>query len=211
MKEKEKKPLRKSASELIAEKRKAEEEARKQKLEEEAKKRKEEEEAQRKAEELARKSREEETIRQQEAEARRAREAELAREQQRAQEEARAREAQLAQNDPPPVVEPPPADKPPLVSDGQRHETFKRGGHSRELGTGDYIIAGVFSSEANATRYTNGLRQLGYSAANGFLTEKQLWYVYIVKTNDIYYARTERDKFRKLRMFKDAWLLTIVE
>lgn len=211
VKEKEKKPLRKSASELIAEKRKAEEEARKQKLEEEAKKRKEEEEAQRKAEELARKSREEETKRQQEAEARRAREAELAREQQRAQEEARAREAQLAQNDPPPVVEPPPADKPPLVSDGQRHETFKRGGHSRELGTGDYIVAGVFSSEANATRYTNGLRQLGYSAANGFLTEKQLWYVYIVKTNDIYYARTERDKFRKLRMFKDAWLLTIVE
>lgn len=220
VKEKEKKPLRKSASQLIAEKRKAEEEARKKKLEEEAKKRKEEEEAQKRAEELAQKSRDEEAQRLQEAEAQRLQEAEAqrlreeerVREEQRAQEEARAREAQLAQHNPPPtdtsrVV---PA-KPPLVSDGQRHETFKRGGHARELGAGDYIIAGVFSSEANANRYTAGLNELGYAGANGFLTEKQLWYVYILKTEDIHYAKAERDKFRKLRMFKDAWLLTIVE
>ena len=191
VKEKEKKPLRKSASELIAEKRKLEEEARKKRLEEEAKKRKEEEEAKKKAEALAQKTREED--------ARRAEEARLAAEAERAREEARAREAQLAQNNPPPPV------------DNGRHETFKRGGHARELGAGDYIIAGVFSSEANATRYTNGLKQLGYRANNGFLTQKQLWYVYIHQTNDINEARAERDRYRKLRMFKDAWLLTIEE
>lgn len=229
VKEKEKKPLRKSASQLIAERRKAEEEARKLKLAEEAKKRKEEEEAQKQVEALAQKSREEEARRVQEEEARRAQEAEAqrlqqseaqrvreeerVREEQRAREEARAREAQLAQNNPPPAdtAGVATAPRPRLVSDGQRHETFKRGGHNRELGTGDYIIAGVFSSEANANRYTAGLRELGYAAANGFLTEKALWYVYIVKTNDIYYARAERDKVRKLRMFRDAWLLTIVE
>lgn len=206
MKEKEKKPLRKSASELIAEKRKVEEEARKKQLEEQARIKKEEEEAKKRVEELARKSREEEAQRTQEAEAARLREAE----------EARAREAELAKKNPPAVVTQPPVVSPPAtvnapVADNGRHETFKRGGHSRELQTGDYIIAGVFSSEANATRYTNGLKQLGYLANNGHLTEKQLWYVYIHRSNDINQARMERDKFRKLRMFKDAWLLTVVE
>lgn len=202
VKEKEKKPLRKSASQLIAEKRKLEEEARKKKLEEEAKKQKEEQEAQKRAEAIAQKAREEEAKRVQAEE--------------RAREEARAREEQLAQNNPPPHVEPPKEEVPPPVTeplnaDNGRHETFKRGGHVKELGAGDYIIAGVFSSEANASRYTGGLKQLAYKANYGFLTEKELWYVYILQTNDINEARTERDRYRKLRMFKDAWLLTIRE
>ena len=207
VKEKEKKPLRKSASELIAEKRKVEEEARKKQFEEQARQRKEEEEAKQRVEELARKSQEEQA-RVREAEAQRAREAE----------QARAREAELARNTQPTVVETPkeevkpPVEMPstPTVVDG-RHETFKRGLHAKELGIGEYIIAGVFSSEANATRYTNGLKQLGYLASYGYLSEKQLWYVYIYKSDDINQARDERDKYRKLRMFKDAWLLTIVE
>ena len=198
MKEKEKKPVRKSSSEAIAEKRKAEEEARKKKQEELAKQNKEEEEAKKKAEALAQKSREEEAERLKLEEAA------------KQEEETRAREAELAKNNT--KVETPieqPVDLPPVV-DG-RHETFKRGGHSKELLKGDYIIAGVFSSEANGTRYTNGLKQLGYQANYGFLTQKQLWYVYIYKSDDINQAKAERDKYRKLRMFKDAWLLTIVE
>jgi type IX secretion system PorP/SprF family membrane protein len=211
VKEKEKKPLRKSASELIAEKRKAEEEARKKHLEEQAKIKKEEEEAKKRVDELARKAREEEAERTRLAEEQRAREAE----------EAKAREAEIAKNaapapvvkeEPAPVVTPPPATvTPPPAVDNGRHETFKRGAHSKELGTGDYVIAGVFSSEANATRYTNGLKQLGYQASNGFLTHKQLWYVWVYRSENINEARVERDKLRKLRMFKDAWLLTIVE
>ncbi|MEX2234165.1 MAG: PorP/SprF family type IX secretion system membrane protein [Cyclobacteriaceae bacterium] len=194
VKEKEKKPLRKSASELIAEKRKIEEEARKKKLEEEARLRKEEEEAKKKVEELARKAREEEA--------------------ERARQEAEA-QAELARNNPPsPVTKP--AEIPPRVVqqppvDNGRHETFRRGAHTREIAHGDYIIAGAFSSEANATRYTNGLKQLGYKANNGHLTQKQLWYVYIYQSNDINDARVQRDKYRKLRMFKDAWLMTVVE
>ncbi len=193
VKEKEKKPVRKSASELIAEKRKAEEEARKKQLAEQARIRKEEE-------ELARKTREEEARQAREEEEARAREAELA----------RAREEQLAKQA---AAQPVPQEKvapPPVQVDG-RHETFNRGTHARELGTGEYIIAGVFSSEANATRYANGLKQLGYLANYGYLTQKQLWYVYIHHSQDINQARIERDKYRKLRMFKDAWLLTVVD
>ena len=203
VKEKEKKPLRKSASQLIAEKRKADEEARKKSAAEEAKKKKEEEEAKQRVEALAQKTREEEAKR--------------AAEEEQARKEALAREAQLAQNNPLPVVETPkeevspPVKEPKLPADGGRHETFKRGGHTKELGTGDYIIAGVFSSEANANRYSNGLKQLGYAANFGHLTEKQLWYVYIYRSDDINEAKEQRDKYRKLRMFKDAWLLTIVQ
>ncbi len=193
MKEKEKKPVRKSASELIAEKRKAEEEARKKQLAEQARIKKEEE-------ELARKTREEEARRARAEEEARAREAELA----------RAREEQLAKQAAAQPVAPQEKVTPPAAVDG-RHETFNRGTHPRELGTGEYIIAGVFSSEANAKRYTNGLKQLGYLANYGYLTQKQLWYVYIHHSQDINEARIQRDKYRKLRMFKDAWLLTIVD
>lgn len=206
VKEKEKKPVRKSASEAIAEKRKAEEEARKKQQAELAKQKKEEEEAKQKAEALAQKAREEQAV--QQAEAERAKQEEA--ERQRQAEEARAREEELAKNTQPVETEPetPQVVTPPVR---ERHETFRRGAHSKELQSGDYIIAGVFSSEANANRYTNGLLQLGYGASFGYLTEKKLWYVWIFRSDDIDQARVERDKFRKLRMFKDAWLLTIVE
>lgn len=190
VKEKEKKPVRKSASEQIAEKRRLEEEARKKQQEELARQKKEEEEARKKAEELARKAQEEEAERVREAEA-------------------------LAKNTPPPPVEEPvkqdtTAETAPPAIDG-RHETHKRGAHANELQSGDYIIVGAFSSQANAQRYTRGLQQLGYQANNGHLTSKNLWYVYIYRSNDINAARIERDKYRKLRMFKDAWLLTVEE
>jgi len=194
VKEKEKKPVRKSASELIAEKRRLEEEARKKQQEELAKQKKAEEEAKKKADEEARKQAEEE-----------ARKAEEALAQKQREEEA-ARKAELAKNTPPPV-EQPVTEKPPVV-DG-RHETYKRGTHTSELQAGDYIIVGAFSSQANAQRYSRGLQQLGYRANNGHLTSKNLWYVYIYQSNDINQARIERDKYRKLRMFKDAWLLTV--
>lgn len=195
VKEKEKKPDRKSASELIAEKRKAEEAARKQKQEELAKQKREEEEAKKKADELARKAREEEAERARQEEI--ARQAEIERQQ------------ELAARTQPPVdtTTHTAVAKPPAI-DG-RHETFKRGTSAKELPAGEYVIAGVFSSEANANRYTNGLRQLGYLPNYGFLTQKNLWYVYMQRYSDINRAREERDKFRKLRMFKDAWLLTV--
>jgi type IX secretion system PorP/SprF family membrane protein len=215
VKEKEKKPLRKSASQQIAEKRKLEEEARKKKQEELAKQKKEEEEAKKKAEEVARKAREEE--------AERTRQAEVLATKAREEEAERARQAEVlaanttpepvpVEKQPEPVKEEitaPPVVEPEKVVDLGRHETFKRGLHAKELAAGDYVIAGVFSSEANANRYTDGLKQLGYKADYGFLTEKKLWYVYILQTNDINQAKNERDRYRKLRMFKDAWLLTI--
>lgn len=190
VKEKEKKPVRKSASEQIAEKRRLEEEARKKQQEELAKQRKAEEEAKKKAEEEERK-----------------RAAEALAQKQREEEAERLRQEELAKNTPPPVDTTRTTPKPPVIEG--RHETHKRGTHANELQAGDYIIVGAFSSQANAQRYSRGLQQLGYQANNGHLTTKNLWYVYIYQSNDINQARIERDKYRKLRMFKDAWLLTV--
>ena len=91
----------------------------------------------------------------------------------------------------------------------ERHEFVKRGGHHEELEVGDYVVAGVFKSSENADHFSDGLKKLGFSADYGHLTEKNLWYVYIAQSGDINTARTERDKYRKMKIFRDAWLLTV--
>jgi type IX secretion system PorP/SprF family membrane protein len=91
----------------------------------------------------------------------------------------------------------------------ERHEFVKRGGHAEELAVADYVIAGVFKSDANADHFAAGLKKLGFNADYGHLTEKNLWYVYIAQATDINQARAERDKYRKMKIFRDAWLLTV--
>ncbi len=92
----------------------------------------------------------------------------------------------------------------------ERHEFAKRGMHSSEMDLGDYVIAGVFSSEANAKKYSDGLRKLGFKDSDyGFLSAHNHWYVHISESNDINTARTDRDKFRKMTIFKESWLLTV--
>lgn len=91
----------------------------------------------------------------------------------------------------------------------ERHEFVKRGSHRDELETGDYVIAGVFKSADNAEHFAEGLQNMGFDADYGHLSEKDLWYVYISFTNDINLARADRDKFRKMKIFRDSWLLTV--
>jgi hypothetical protein len=50
---------------------------------------------------------------------------------------------------------------------------------------------------------------MGFAADYGHLTEKNLWYVYLIQTTDINAARAERDRLRKMKLFRDAWLLTV--
>jgi hypothetical protein len=71
------------------------------------------------------------------------------------------------------------------------------------------VVAGVFRSKVNAEHFADGLKQHGFKADHGHLTLKNLWYVYIAQTDNIEAAKAERDKARKLLMFRDAWLLTV--
>lgn len=91
----------------------------------------------------------------------------------------------------------------------ERHEFVKRGNHEKELEISDYVVSGVFKDEKNAKHFADGLKKLGFKAAYGHLTEKAVWYVYLNKSNDIHLARSERDRFRKMKIFRDAWLLTV--
>jgi type IX secretion system PorP/SprF family membrane protein len=91
----------------------------------------------------------------------------------------------------------------------ERHEFVKRGNHAKELPVSDYVVGGVFKSEANAKHFSDGLDKLGFNTHYGHLTEKNLWYVYVIQTDDINKARAERDKVRKMKLLRDAWLLTV--
>lgn len=91
----------------------------------------------------------------------------------------------------------------------ERHEYYKRGNHPKELPVSDYVVGGVFRSEPNAKHFSDGLDKLGFNTHYGHLTEKNLWYVYIIQTDDINKARAERDRVRKMKILKDAWLLTV--
>jgi type IX secretion system PorP/SprF family membrane protein len=91
----------------------------------------------------------------------------------------------------------------------ERHEFVQKGDHNDELDYGDYIVVGVFKSDVNAKHFSEGLVNLNFKADYGHLTLKNLWYVYLLKTKSIQVARAERDKYRKMKMFRDAWLLTV--
>jgi type IX secretion system PorP/SprF family membrane protein len=91
----------------------------------------------------------------------------------------------------------------------ERHEFVKKGTHEDELDVADYVVTGVFKEESNARHFTDGLKKLGFKAQYGHLTEKAVWYVYLHQGSDINEARTERDRYRKMKLFRDAWLLTV--
>jgi type IX secretion system PorP/SprF family membrane protein len=94
----------------------------------------------------------------------------------------------------------------------ERHETVTRGDHPKELPTSHYIIVGAFRTEQNAKNYDNQLVRIGFPEAQyGFVTSRNIWYVWIAQSKDINEARSIREKYRESKMFKDAWLLTVQE
>ena len=85
----------------------------------------------------------------------------------------------------------------------------QRGGHFLELQAGEYVVVGVFSAFENAELYSDNLFEKGYKTKFGFITQTKQWYVYLKQNQDIELARIERDKYRKLNLFKRAWVLTV--
>jgi type IX secretion system PorP/SprF family membrane protein len=91
----------------------------------------------------------------------------------------------------------------------ERHETVRRGTHLLELEEGNYVVIGVFGVFENAVRYSDNLYGRGFNAKYGFLSNKGMYYVYIERSEDINSAREARNRFRRISLFKDAWLLTV--
>ncbi len=88
---------------------------------------------------------------------------------------------------------------------------YKRGHHLLEMPAGHYVIIGAFRIFENAENYSDRVAMEGYPASFGFLTPKNLYYVWIYKGSTSRGARRRRDELRKLQQFKDAWYLKVVE
>lgn len=92
----------------------------------------------------------------------------------------------------------------------ERHEFVARARNKNDLDAGTYVIVGAFRSEANARKFSNELLDMEYEgAAYGFITARNLWYVYMGSSKDVNEARGLRDKARQEHNFKDAWILTV--
>ena len=103
---------------------------------------------------------------------------------------------------------------PPVMREyaSAEHVVVKRGNHLLEIPTGEYVVVGVFSKYDNAESFSDDLFMKGYQEARfGYISERDLWYVYIHKSNDPQLARTVRDTVRKIKIFSDAWALTVQE
>ncbi|MDH5365809.1 MAG: PorP/SprF family type IX secretion system membrane protein [Cyclobacteriaceae bacterium] len=85
----------------------------------------------------------------------------------------------------------------------------KQGGHFLELTSGEYVVIGAFSEFEHAELYSDRLFEKGYKTRFGYISQTKLWYVYLHESQDIEVARRERDKYRKLNLFKSVWVLTV--
>ena len=86
----------------------------------------------------------------------------------------------------------------------------KKGSHPMEIPVGSYVVVGVYSSEANASKYSNELKRKGYQEARfGYITQRGYWYVYVHSTDDPKLSRQVRDSVRKVDIFGDAWTLEV--
>jgi hypothetical protein len=90
-----------------------------------------------------------------------------------------------------------------------REETRNRTRAPDELESATHVITGAFISKANAEHFTSELRKLGFNANFGQLSQLKIWYVFIAKETDLVKARAERDEFRKNKIFRNAWVLTV--
>lgn len=133
-------------------------------------------------------------------------------------EESPPQETQWKQEAPPPpppvfVEKPkkPEAEEPVTEPVEEEPPVVKRGQHLLELPVGNYVIVGAFRVFKNAEHYSDKLAMQGYPALFGFLTAKNLYYVWIYKGDTPQDTRNRRDELRKLKQFENAWYLSVVE
>jgi type IX secretion system PorP/SprF family membrane protein len=84
-----------------------------------------------------------------------------------------------------------------------------RGDHPMEMEEGFYVIAGSFTVQANASKYKDRLNLEGRFAEMGYNSDKELFYVYILKTHDVNVAAKTASDSRQEKEFEKAWVFRI--
>lgn len=90
-----------------------------------------------------------------------------------------------------------------------RHDLISKGGHNSELNPSNYVVAGSFREENGAKQFMDGLRKMGFNPKYGYSSAKSVWFVYIFESGNINQVKRERDKYRKMKMFRDSWIITV--
>ena len=91
-----------------------------------------------------------------------------------------------------------------------RFEQVQRGNHPKELNVGDFVVVGMFKTEANARKWADGLKALGFPELEyGYSSANSNWFVHFKGADDLNAAKSSMEKYRKLKIFKDAWILTV--
>ncbi|WKN32039.1 PorP/SprF family type IX secretion system membrane protein [Porifericola rhodea] len=81
--------------------------------------------------------------------------------------------------------------------------------HPLALKGGFYIIAGTFSTEANAQKLVDQLSQQGFFPEIGYHTEKQYFYVHVFQGGTKDKALQELDRLKQNATFQKSWILTV--
>ena len=109
--------------------------------------------------------------------------------------------------------EPPPVVEESVKAPEPRHTIVKKGTHPDELESGNYVVVGAFKSRSNAARHSKMLRDRGHQNDFGFVSEKQIYYVFVSRSSDLEETREIRNQYRSLRdfQFSESWVLTVEE
>jgi type IX secretion system PorP/SprF family membrane protein len=78
-----------------------------------------------------------------------------------------------------------------------------------ELTKGHYVVVSAFRIFDNAFKYHEVLSDRFFSCQYGYSSKSMFYYTYIIHTQDINKARSERDRLRKMRGFENTWVLTV--
>jgi outer membrane protein OmpA-like peptidoglycan-associated protein len=76
---------------------------------------------------------------------------------------------------------------------------------------GYYVIVGAFAVRENAAKLNASLHKRAIHSSFGYLTSRNIYYVYTLTNNDVAVCLTEAQELRKKPEFGDAWVRFIKE
>lgn len=88
--------------------------------------------------------------------------------------------------------------------------TIFRGDHILELEKGNYVIVGNFRSYKEAEQYADKLFTRGYYTQFGYLSQTEIYYVYIFGSKDMEDTKKASANFKVIdSYFKENWVLQV--
>lgn len=72
----------------------------------------------------------------------------------------------------------------------------------------NYVVIGAFAKENNATQFVEDVKKLNFKAISEINPNRNLFYVYVLHTEDKKAAFREANKIRKGTPFSDTWVYT---